>query len=835
MSVEWTQYRAATHQFYCNARRKVGSLAPLVSGLAIGLVVCGASALAASDDPANEAGDLASRLGSIGKVEDSILIASTQSNAIERDSHTPLDAALQPISQYSEVEPELADPELAPAPKSAKPEQAKPTTKVAEISIDSEATEVADELAEEVIDEVIELAPPIEESDLVEVNPATTNTNRSTTDVGNVYTEQAKPEPAFFHGMQPGVSTRKQLLAEWGQPAETAPTEGGELLSYQMEPFRQVDVLVENNIVTLLRVEFARLESFEALKRKVRVDTIDYVELTDDTTGNVLGYAFPERGMVLVLAGATDVTPTDTNRIEQMMLQPLDSQAFTLRAERRRAAAVSDNLRDLEQAIELDANNAQAHWLLAGVRLLVGQPEAANKAAKKAVELEEANSAYKLRLAETLVELGQYDQAVLMTRGLLDDESIPDNTRAAAFFQMGQLASLGDADVADKAIGFHTTAINLADKLASEGDLLERRTAKQLLVSAHLAIAHEVSRREFTNKIESVSQWIGRASGLAEEAIESGDGGLEMRLAVASESLAALVNIKPARDPQPLINEAEEVFEAIELESNDPLWLNEIEWRMGIAHMHALQIEHHRRQTPKAIKSYQAALNHFSAGSESRDSVPATTTLVGRLYFHIGALHAVHRGDHAEGVTWYDKAEPMLTAQRPESTLYIPRRDGEALVSMAVSYWDQDDYEHAVKLTEAGAKLIEQAVAGGVVEETTLAVPYGNLSVMHKQLGNSAAALKYAKLADASKRATPNQQASRPLPQQPTTTSRPATPATLKSANNSDGNNTNRADQQPQRQVTTDRTAMRSQPTEPQPRSASGRSKRPTAARTLNR
>ncbi len=827
MSVEWTQHLSARDSFLRHSLRSLGVLTPV----ALGMVVAFGATVATGDEPT----DIGSRLGAIGKVEDSILVSNTQATDDDQTSHTPLDSALEPISQYAEEEPELAEPELTPPPRPLNL-----STNVTKASSDFESQASESQVADETDNEV---GVDLDTSDTIDQKTSTDGAQGANTDVGNIYTEQSKPAPAFFHGLQPGVSSRKQLQTEWGQPAETAPTEGGELLSYEMQPFRQVDVLVEDDVVSLIRVEFARLEPFDELRRKVRVDTIDYVELTDDSTGNVLGYAFPERGMVLVLAGATDVTPTDTNRVEQMILQPLDSQAFTLRAERRSVSAVSDNLTDLEQAIELDGQNAQAHWLMAGVRLTIGQAELAYEAAKRAVDLESDNSAYKLRLAETLVALGRYDQAVLMTRGLLDDESIPANTRAAAFFQMGQLASLGEVDVAEKAIGFHTTAINLADKLASEGDLLERRAAKQLLVAAHLAIAHEVSRREFTNKIDSVSQWVGRASGLAEEAIESGDGGLELRLAVASESLAALVNIKPARDPQPLINEAEEVFAAIQLESNDPLWLNEMQWRMGIAHMSAVQIEHHRRQTPKAIKSYQAALNYFTEGSESRDSVPSTVATIGRLYFHVGALHAVHRGDHTEAVKWYDKAEPMLSTERPESTLYVPRREGEALVSMAVSYWDQDDYEHAVELTETGAKLIEQAVAGGVVEETTLAVPYGNLSVMHKQLGNSAAALKYSKLADASKRATSSQQASRPLPQQPAATSRTEPSRTVPATTSNDvgsnvGNNTTnrRPAQQPPQQMTQDRTAMQSpSPSQSQPRSVSGRSKRPSAARTLHR
>ena len=65
---------------------------------------------------------------------------------------------------------------------------------------------------------------------------------------------------------------------------------------------------------------------------------------------------------------------------------------------------------------------------------------------------------------------------------------------------------------------------------------------------------------------------------------------------------------------------------------------------------------------------------------------------------------------------------------------------------MAVSYWQQGEKEQALELTEMGADLIEKAVAGGVMNQEVLAVPYGNLATMHKMLGNTSEAAKYAEL-----------------------------------------------------------------------------------------
>ena len=753
---------------------KLFHVVQLRTGQMVAVLSCAllsAMPLARGDSPV---GDIGRSLEDASGRMNSVVVVREKSASAERPA---LDDGLEPISEYADQEPELADPQdVEPLPHFEVGDADE--INVEELSIEGDNATPAEEQPVETIDEPTDLDPVIEfpgdeptvadveTDDATETRSDDQTRKPSTNDIGAIYASEAQPEPALFHGMQPGVSTKSELLAEWGEADETSPTGKGELLTYQMRPFQQVDVLIEDGTVALLRVEFAQPEDYDTLQRKVQIEALEPVELTDDASGNVLGYAFPERGLVLVLAGAADVTPTDETRIEQMMLQPLDAQAFALRAERRPISEITANLRDLKQSIELDESNAHAYWLLAGNRLAVGQADVAHEAATKAVELDSQNSAYKLRVAQSLIGLGQYDQAVLMTRELLDDETVADNIRAEAFHVMGKLAALGEADIAEKAIGFHSTAIDLADKLASSGDMLERRAAKRLLVSAHLAIAREVARRDFDNKIESMSQWVGRASGIAEDAIDSGDAGLELRLDVACQSLACLVNIKPARDPNLLLEEIESTFEEIEEATNDPLWLDEIQWRMGVAQMRAVQMEHHRRETQRALKHKDSAVKFLAAGAETRRSSPETERIVGRLYFHIGALYAVHRSNHAEAVKWYDKAEPLLTAEQPESTLYVPRRDGEALVSMAVSYWDQDDYDHAVDLTTQGAELIEQAVAAGVVDEQTLAVPYGNLSVMHKQLGNSDEALKYAKLADASKLSSKKEeQSARRLPQ----------------------------------------------------------------------
>ena len=134
---------------------------------------------------------------------------------------------------------------------------------------------------------------------------------------------------------------------------------------------------------------------------------------------------------------------------------------------------------------------------------------------------------------------------------------------------------------------------------------------------------------------------------------------------------------------------------------------------------------------PRAARRFTHR-NNWSASSISKwePSTPSTNWIMPRR------------------LQWYDKAAPLLTSQRPASELYAPRREGEMLVSMGVSYWQLGNQTRALDLTQTGVSLVEAAVENGVLAKTTLAVPYGNLATMYQQMGEEPNAAKYADLAN---------------------------------------------------------------------------------------
>jgi hypothetical protein len=266
-------------------------------------------------------------------------------------------------------------------------------------------------------------------------------------------------------------------------------------------------------------------------------------------------------------------------------------------------------------------------------------------------------------------------------------------------------------------------------------------------VEAHLAIAEEVARQSFTGKVENLSLWIGRASGIAEEYIGHDGGSIELRLLIAQRALSAFASFRPSLDPGPWVEEADEAAQALFTQSSDDLWQARIKWELGLAYMNALRVEHVRRETENAVRYGNKAVDLLAQGARSRQAVHSSEQLIGLLYFQMGAVQAVHQLDHAKAARWYDRAEPLLTGPVPKSELFAPRREGEMLVSMGVTYWQLGDKERGVTLTQNGVALVEAAVEAGILARTTLGVPYGNLATMYQKLGESANAAKYSELA----------------------------------------------------------------------------------------
>jgi tetratricopeptide (TPR) repeat protein len=273
------------------------------------------------------------------------------------------------------------------------------------------------------------------------------------------------------------------------------------------------------------------------------------------------------------------------------------------------------------------------------------------------------------------------------------------------------------------------------------------RAANRLLVEAHLAMAVEIARGAWEQKMDTVPRWIERASALAEGVIAEDESQLHLRLKVAVSALAAAASLEKPIDPLLWIEEAEQTAKLMRKLSTDPLIHDQIDWKLGLAYFQAAQIEHRRSAPESALRLGKLADAKLIDLAKGRDELPDTAYLMGRLYFQIGVVHAVHENDHTTACEWYDEAADRLLNPVPVTTMANPQQHGDALVSMGVSYWETGSRGRAIEITESGVKLIEHAVESGLLTPEALVIPYSNLAAMYEGQGETEPAAMYTELA----------------------------------------------------------------------------------------
>jgi tetratricopeptide (TPR) repeat protein len=204
---------------------------------------------------------------------------------------------------------------------------------------------------------------------------------------------------------------------------------------------------------------------------------------------------------------------------------------------------------------------------------------------------------------------------------------------------------------------------------------------------------------------------------------------------VADSALAAGGRLSPPINPEPWVNEAEEAVADLEHKLDNATARELLNWRLGLAYYYAAEIQHRRGESDLAIKYGELADSTLSPLAELRSDVPDTQYVLGRLYFQIGAVYAVHRQDHEQACQWYDRAANLLVAEVPLTPLANPGQHGDALVSMGVSYWEIGQRDHAYELTQKGVEFVQEGVTEELLAAETLSVPQGNLKAMARALG----------------------------------------------------------------------------------------------------
>ena len=155
-----------------------------------------------------------------------------------------------------------------------------------------------------------------------------------------------------------------------------------------------------------------------------------------------------------------------------------------------------------------------------------------------------------------------------------------------------------------------------------------------------------------------------------------------------------------------------------------------------------------RGDSAGAERAGAMAVAHLEQAIPHRGRNNSDTASLGWVYFRMGSVAARDKHSHAQATGWFDRAVPLVEDSLPTSTPSEVGRQGEALVSMAVSYWELGRHDRALELTQRGADCIQKAVDAGALDKQALSVPYANLAAIHKHQGNKDRAQEYTAQAD---------------------------------------------------------------------------------------
>lgn len=543
-------------------------------------------------------------------------------------------------------------------------------------------------------------------------------------------------EPLAFNQVVPGRSSTDQIEAMWGGPAKKVSDGHSTRLIYKAPGFKQIDVSAIAGDVESILIHLSGPTSLSELVDELDLSELRPVEIGDGE-GASFGVGYPERGVLLTYSEG------GKERVSHIVLEAVNGEVFRLRAEADFGRNYTECLSDLEHAARLNPEDAKAFWMQAELLSWAGRHQDAWDNVKIATRIRPDVSLYQLTKAWLNASNGELEDAMLVTRSVVEDESTPAFVRARAECQLGDLLASGPEPEYEIAMTHHLKSIDLAAKYIAEKDDDVRRMAKDVLIDAHLAIAQDIALGNFQRQSEVIPKWLTRATELTEDFISDDQGEALLRMKIYRTTLAIYSVMDGNFDASIATEEAMKEGHRLVAEHPDALYRSQTERELAESLYHAAKIEQRCGRIDTALRYANNAVILIEGHRQHVQPSLFDHVMQGQLYFMAGSLYAVHRQDHAEAVKWYEKCLPAFDDERLAS-LVDGSVFGDLFVSMGVSYWESGSKEKAIQLTHVGAELMQQGVQAGTVDVIALSVPYGNLSAMHRQHGNTDEATHFA-------------------------------------------------------------------------------------------
>ena len=546
-------------------------------------------------------------------------------------------------------------------------------------------------------------------------------------------------DPASFRGVNPGKTTRDELLATWGAGEALYSGDGTTGFAWKIEPFERVEVALDGDTVATILVKLAEPVPVTELARQLEIADIRTVTIFDDQ-GISIGEVYPERGVIL------SVKP-GTQSATAIMIEPLDPESFVLRAESEIESCSAYAVADLQYAIQIDPRHVRAHRLLLGMTAEQGKWTQAIKLAETATRLDPADAWTQLKYASALLALDRPEEARAVLLAVKSRENPSPLVVAQAERLLGRVALAAAAPDHHAAVQHFAEAIRRASPLLVKRAPAVQTAAREVLLDAHLGTALAIARGTWQQKGRVIPKWISRSETIVTEFQGTDAERQVLELQLCRGALAASAGSAEAIEPLPWVKRMLEVRDRMGQTVADPWRRRQIDWETGQGLADALAAAQKRGDAADLLDNATLTAAYLERGAEQRELTAAERKKIGELMFRIGIMHSLQRGDHATAVTWFDRTVPLWEGNDDFDRGGELGRLGESYVSMAISYWQVDRREDALALSRRGVDLMVAAVDKSQLEERSLAVAYGNLSTMYAEEGDDKQSQTYAEMA----------------------------------------------------------------------------------------
>ena len=546
-------------------------------------------------------------------------------------------------------------------------------------------------------------------------------------------------DPASFRGVHPGKTTGDELRAGWGDGEPFTREDGTHGLYWKIEPFERVEITLDADVVTAIRIKLAEPVSVVDLAKQLEISDLRTVSILDEE-GVSIGEVFPERGVIF------SVKP-GTQSATAVMIEPLDAESFVLRAEGEIEACSAFAVADLQYAVEIDPRHLRAHRLLMVLMCDQGKWQQALHLAELAGQIDPSDIWTKMKHARILLALDRPAEARAVVETLKATPNSPPLVTAQVERLLGRIELGGATPDHQRAVEHFAEAIRRSSALLTKPSPAVQQAAREIMLDAHLGTAEAIALGTWQQKSRVIPKWMARAEAVVAECTAEESVQQTLQLQLCCGALAVAAGSAESFEPLPWVKRLLELRDRMGESVKDPWRRRQIDWDVGHGLLDALAAAQLRGDASDMLDNGTLTAAYLERGSEHRELTDKERKDVGDLLFRIGIMHSLQRGDHATAVTWFDRVIPLWDGNPRVERDREAGQLGESYVSMAISYWQIDRRDDALAISRHGVDMMVAAVDAEQLEERALAVAYGNLSTMYAEQGDDTQSQTYAEMA----------------------------------------------------------------------------------------